>query len=80
VAIFKAVSEGEREFVAIAVAADTDPLTPPCGACRQVISDMAGNIDVILIAPSRRTRVHRLQTLLPYAFDATFFRLRHRPR
>lgn len=80
VALFKAISEGEREFVAIAVAADTDPLTPPCGACRQVISDLAGNIDIILIAPSRRTRVQKLRKLLPQAFDGNFLRSRSRSR
>ena len=36
VAIFKAISEGARKFRRIAVAADTDVLTPPCGACRQI--------------------------------------------
>jgi cytidine deaminase len=80
VALFKAISEGERDFVAIAVAADTDPLTPPCGACRQVISDLAGNIDVILIAPSHRTRVQKLKKLLPHAFDGAFLRTRSRSR
>jgi cytidine deaminase len=80
VALFKAISEGEREFVAIAVAADTDPLTPPCGACRQVISDLAGNIDVILISPSHRTSLHTLKKLLPNAFDGGFLPTRPRSR
>lgn len=80
VALFKAISEGEREFVAIAVAADTNPLTPPCGACRQVISDLAGNIDVVLISPSRQTRVQKLKKLLPHAFDGDFLRTRSRSR
>jgi cytidine deaminase len=80
VALFKAISDGEREFVAIAVAADTDPLTPPCGACRQVISDLAGNIDVILIDPSRRSRRQKLASLLPQAFGGEFLRSRSRPR
>jgi len=80
VALFKAISEGEREFVAIAVAADTDALTPPCGACRQVISDLAGNIDVILINSSRRSSVLKLRALLPKAFGDDFLRKRRTSR
>src|SRR5271154_6704306 len=49
-AAFKAVSEGVRRFRRIAVAADTTPLTPPCGACRQVLSEICGNdLEVILV-------------------------------
>ncbi|MEX0736103.1 MAG: cytidine deaminase, partial [Bacteroidota bacterium] len=44
-AIFKAISEGERNFKAIAVVSDDPDFTPPCGACRQVLMDLAGNID-----------------------------------
>ena len=47
-AIFKAVSEGERGFEAIAVVADTDVLTPPCGACRQIIWEFCGDVPVII--------------------------------
>ncbi len=81
VALFKAVSEGEHDFIALAVAADTNPLTPPCGACRQVISDLAGgDIDIILINPSRRSRAYKLHTLLPLAFGGEFLRSRSRSR
>src|ERR1700690_2102753 len=48
VAIFKAISEGEHGFDAIAVVADTDTLTPPCGACRQIIWEFCGDVPVIL--------------------------------
>ena len=41
VAVFKAISEGAREFRRIAVAADTETLTPPCGACRQIRGNFA---------------------------------------
>ncbi len=47
VAIFKAISEGERGFDAISVVTDTDTLTPPCGACRQLIWEFCGNVPVI---------------------------------
>jgi cytidine deaminase len=47
-AIFKAVSEGERGFEAIAVVTETDVLTPPCGACRQIIWEFCGDVPVVL--------------------------------
>jgi len=68
-AVFKAISEGERSFRAIAIAADDPDFTPPCGACRQVLIDLAGNIDVILVNSKGRTRVEQLKDLLPFAFD-----------
>ncbi len=43
VAIFKAISEGERDFTKLTVVADTDSLTPPCGACRQIIWEFCGD-------------------------------------
>ncbi|HOA30246.1 MAG TPA: cytidine deaminase, partial [Candidatus Cloacimonadota bacterium] len=46
-AIFKAVSEGKRDFVAIAIYVDSDKSFPPCGACRQVISEFAPRIPVV---------------------------------
>ena len=46
VAVFKAISEGARKFRRIAVAADTDVLTPPCGACRQILWEFCGDIEV----------------------------------
>src|SRR6202453_94005 len=48
VAIFKALSEGERGFDAIAVVTDAEKLTPPCGACRQIIWEFCGDAEVIL--------------------------------
>ncbi|MEX1138830.1 MAG: cytidine deaminase [Bacteroidota bacterium] len=68
-AVFKAISEGEKEFRAVAVVSSADELTPPCGACRQVLWDLAGNIDVVL-SSSKRTKVVKLKSLLPIAFDS----------
>ncbi len=68
-ALFKALSEGEREFQAIAIVSSGDEMTPPCGACRQVLWDLAGNIDIILCS-SARIRVLKLKSLLPFAFDS----------
>ena len=59
VAIFKAVSEGERGFDAIAVVAQTDKLTPPCGACRQIIWEFCGDVEIILANLKGGVEVHR---------------------
>lgn len=67
-AIFKAYSDGIRKFKAIAVAADTMDYISPCGACRQVISDLCGDIDVILINGINEMKILRTQQLLPFAF------------
>ena len=68
-AIFKAISEGERKFKAIAVAGDTEGFISPCGACRQVISDLCGNIDVVLVNSKNETKVIKTSELLPFAFS-----------
>ena len=73
VAIFKAISEGEREFDAIAVVTATDSLTPPCGACRQIIWEFCGDAEVVLANLTGRTENHRMSALFPKAFDGTFF-------
>ncbi len=72
VAIWKAFSEGEREFSEIAVAADTEVLTPPCGVCRQIIWEFCGDIPVIFTNLNDQTRVLQMCELLPYAFDGKF--------
>lgn len=72
VAIFKAISEGERGFDAIAVVADTDKLTPPCGACRQIIWEFCGDIPVVLANLAGKSEVHPMSKLLPEPFDSSF--------
>jgi len=71
-AVFKAVSEGARDFRRIAVAADTDTLTPPCGACRQILWEFCGDIEVLLTNPRGKSESLRLKELFPRAFDASF--------
>ena len=71
-AIFKAISEGERGFEAIAVVADTDTLTPPCGACRQIIWEFCGDVPVIMANLKGKVLEERMATLLPRAFDSSF--------
>lgn len=71
VAIFKAISEGERGFNAIAVVTDTEALTPPCGACRQLIWEFCGDVPVILSNLKGKTEVMQMRELFPKPFDAS---------
>jgi cytidine deaminase len=72
VAVFKAMSEGAREFRRIAVAADTETLTPPCGACRQILWEFCGDIEITLVNPRGKSETLRMKNLFPRAFDASF--------
>lgn len=70
VAMFKALSEGHRKFRRIAVVADTQAPTPPCGPCRQILWEYGGDLEVILANLRRETGRHQLSELLPLPFDA----------
>lgn len=70
VAVFKAVSEGYRSFARIAVVADTNEATPPCGACRQILWEFGGDLEVIQANLTGGMAVYRMRDLLPYPFDA----------
>jgi cytidine deaminase len=72
VAIWKALSEGERQFKRLAVVVDTTPLTPPCGTCRQIIWEFCRNATVILANLDGETEIVEMRELLPRAFDARF--------
>lgn len=74
VAIFKALSEGHREFGRIVVVADTQSPTPPCGPCRQILWEFAGDIEVVLANLNAVTATHRLSDLLPHPFDRRLLR------
>jgi cytidine deaminase len=69
VAVFKAISEGARKFTRAAVAADTDVLTPPCGACRQILWEFCGDVWVHLEDLKGHRRTLRMSKLLPLPFD-----------
>ncbi len=71
VAIFKAISEGERRFDAIAVVTDTDTLTPPCGACRQLIWEFCGNVPVVMANLKGKSEIFKMSELFPKPFDAS---------
>jgi cytidine deaminase len=70
VALFKAISEGVREFVRIAVVADTAEPTPPCGACRQLLWEFGGDLEIILANLTEEKGRHRLKDLFPLPFDS----------
>ena len=74
VAMFKAVSDGHRQFRRIVIVADTKTPTPPCGACRQILWEFAGDIDVVLADLDEVRARHRLSELLPQPFDGRFLR------
>ena len=67
--MWKALSEGRTAFVRLAVVADTDRPTPPCGACRQLLWEYCGDVEVVLANLERETGRHRLADLLPLPFD-----------
>lgn len=69
VALWKALSEGAREFVAIAVVADTAAPTPPCGPCRQLLWEYCGDVPVYMANLERHVATHSVAALLPLPFD-----------
>lgn len=73
-AVFKAVSEGHRKFVRIAIAATTERFTAPCGVCRQVLAEFDPELkmEVILVNREGKTLELTLKDLLPYSFDSSF--------
>jgi cytidine deaminase len=71
VAVFKAISDGARSFRRIAVVTDTDTLTPPCGACRQILWELCGDLPVLLTNLQGKTETLQLKDLFPRPFDAS---------
>ena len=77
-AIFKAVSEGEREFAAIAVVGgkngDASDIFPPCGVCRQVMQEFCDGDFIILLSDRKQENIIRkyLRELLPFGFGKAF--------
>lgn len=72
VALLKAMSEGARKFSCIAVVADTVDPTPPCGACRQLLWEFGGDLEVILGNLEAEKSRHQLRDLFPLPFDVRF--------
>jgi cytidine deaminase len=78
VAIWKALSEGDRDFVELAIVADTESLTPPCGTCRQIIWEFAKHAKIVLANLEGETQECSIEELLPRAFDARFLSNAHK--
>ena len=67
-ALFKAVSEGERAYKAIAVVGDPATYTFPCGICRQVLVEFGTDLEVIVARTENDYQVFTLEELLPHSF------------
>jgi cytidine deaminase len=72
VAIWKALSECERDFTDLVIVVDTEQLTPPCGTCRQIIWEYTKHAKITLANLKGRSEVVDIRELLPKAFDARF--------
>ena len=71
-AIFKAISEGRRDFKRIVIAGKSEDYCVPCGSCRQVMQEFAPQMDVICLNGKGEAKELTLRELLPYRFDSTF--------
>ncbi len=67
-ALFKAKLDKQKAFKAIALSTDVDAIVSPCGACRQVIMELAGDIDVIMATDRGEVAIMKASALLPIAF------------
>ena len=72
VAVLKGVSEGARRFKRVAVAADSEKLTPPCGACRQILWEFCGDVEIVLVNLRGKIETYRLKDLFPKPFDVSY--------
>ena len=72
VAIFKAVSEGHKDFVRIAIAGKSKDYCVPCGVCRQVMQEFAPKLEVICLNGAGESQKFLLEELLPYGFDSSW--------
>ncbi|MBX3295984.1 MAG: cytidine deaminase [Acidobacteria bacterium] len=74
VAIFTAVAAGRKRIKRISVVAESDELTAPCGACRQVIWEFGGDIPVLIVNTNGESVERQMSELLPMAFDSSFLK------
>ncbi len=72
VAVFKAISEGAGRLLRVAVVADTGILTPPCGACRQILWEFCGDAELVLENLAGKREILTLKQIFPRPFDASF--------
>jgi len=71
VAVFKSYSQGSRKFKAIAIASNDPGFCPPCGACSQVIHELCGNIDIIMVNHNQEMKILKMSELLPFPFEGS---------
>ena len=71
-AIFKAVSEGYRDFKRIVIAGRSEDYCVPCGVCRQVMQEFAPDLEVICLNGKGEAKHFTLRELLPYGFDSSW--------
>ena len=71
VALWKALTDGAREFREMAIVTEAENLTPPCGACRQLLWEYCGDITIHLHSLKGLNRQHQLADLFPFAFDTS---------
>ena len=69
VALFSAIASGDRQFAAIAVVTQSDEPSTPCGACRQVMWEYCGDIDITLANLDGKRVEHKLSALFPFPFN-----------
>jgi cytidine deaminase len=69
-AVFKAISEGKREFTRMVIVADTEQLTPPCGACRQILWDFASHVEIVIANLHGKQMRFSMSDLLPNPFGS----------
>jgi cytidine deaminase len=69
VAIWKALSEGRRAFTAVAVVTGADEPTPPCGACRQILWEFAGDVPIVSATTGGKVKRYKLSEIFPEPFD-----------
>ena len=70
IAIWKAITSGESKFLRIAIVSDAEEFCPPCGACRQVLFEHAGDLDIYMTNKNGDVKKEKLSSLLPHAFTA----------
>lgn len=68
VAFYKAVSEGERNFSRLAVVTANEDLSPPCGICRQVFSELVTDLEIIVANLDKKFQIFQLKELFPFSF------------
>lgn len=69
VALFKALSEGVRTFVALAIVCEESVPCPPCGTCRQLLWEFAPGLQIVLVDKSGTPQFHSIENLLPNVFE-----------